>query len=107
MRCDMSRLCLQYVEGRTFLKQKKPIVMVGRSFKRGHVEDRMARLGEISPIGWLFSLGRFSKIAEVAQILGLLFIWKKLCIEFDKNGLGYMYFGRFFWQTHLVTLVGE
>jgi hypothetical protein len=45
-----------------------------------------------SPIGWLFI---FLKITEVAQFLDYFFSRKKLCINFDKNGLGYI-LGDFF-----------
>jgi hypothetical protein len=34
---------------------------------------RMARLGEFSPMGQLFTLGSFEKITETAQIIWLLF----------------------------------
>jgi hypothetical protein len=34
---------------------------------------RVARLGKFSPIGRLFTSGSFLKIAEIAQIIGLLF----------------------------------
>jgi hypothetical protein len=34
---------------------------------------RVTRFGEFSPNGRLLTLGRFSKISEVAQDLGLLF----------------------------------
>jgi hypothetical protein len=35
--------------------------------------SRVTRLGEISPIGRLFSLGSFMKMTEVVQIFMLLF----------------------------------
>jgi hypothetical protein len=37
----------------------------------------------------LFTLGSFSKIAEVTQIFVMLFPRFGLCINFDKNELGY------------------
>jgi hypothetical protein len=37
------------------------------------VKGSVTRLGEFSPIGWLFTLGSFTKITELAQISGLLF----------------------------------
>jgi hypothetical protein len=42
------------------------------------VVSRVARLGEFSPIGSLFTLGNFVKIAEVAPIIGLLFYTVKV-----------------------------
>jgi hypothetical protein len=38
--------------------------------------DRVTRLGEFSPIGWLLTLGNF---LEVAQIFWVLFPRKKWC----------------------------
>jgi hypothetical protein len=67
------------------------------------VTFRVTRLVEFSPIGRLFSLGRFLKIAEVALILGHFFPRETSYVCFDKNGLGYT-LGDFFSQTHLVTL---
>jgi hypothetical protein len=40
-------------------------------------------------------LGRFLKITEAAQIVGLLFPRDKLCINFDKKSVG-LHFRRFF-----------
>jgi hypothetical protein len=54
----------------------------------------VTRLGEFSPIGRSLILGSFCKIAEVVRILGLLFPWYKLCINFYKKWVG-LYFGRF------------
>jgi hypothetical protein len=48
---------------------------------------RVGRLGAFSPLGRLFSLGSFSKIAEVAQIFGLpLFLGKGHSLISTKNG---------------------
>jgi hypothetical protein len=49
---------------------------------------RVTRLGEFSPIGWLFYFGNFLKITEVAQIFALDFPRYKLCIDFDKKWVG-------------------
>jgi hypothetical protein len=38
-----------------------------------HVENRVTRLGEFSPIGRLFTLGSFEKNKEIEQIIGLPF----------------------------------
>jgi hypothetical protein len=38
---------------------------------------RVTRLGEFSPVGWL-SLGKFLKITEEAQIVGLLISKEKV-----------------------------
>jgi hypothetical protein len=54
-------------------------------------------------IGRLFSLGRFLKIKK-KSFLGNYFPLLMLCIEFDKKWLG-LHFGRFFSQTHPVTLL--
>jgi hypothetical protein len=60
-----------------------------------NVGIRVTRSGEFSPFGRLFSLGRFSKITQLAQISGLLFSTVKI-INFDKkNGPGYI-LGDFF-----------
>jgi hypothetical protein len=61
-------------------------------------------LGKYSPIGQLFSLGKFLKIKEVAQIIGLLFYTDKLMYLFSHE-MVWLYLGRFFSQTHLVTLI--
>jgi hypothetical protein len=63
--------------------------------------NRVTRFGELSPIGTLFSLGRSLKIAEVVQIFGPLFSTDS--VYFDKIRVGAQ-FGRFFAQTHPVTL---
>jgi hypothetical protein len=59
-------------------------------------------LGEFSTIGWLFTLGSFVKITEVANIIGLLFPTLKLCINFQK--MDWATFWATFSQTRLVTL---
>jgi hypothetical protein len=63
----------------------------------------VTRLVEFSPNGWLFTLVRVFWIAEVAHILGLLFQSWRLWIDFEKKCV-VLNFGRFFSQTHLVTL---
>jgi hypothetical protein len=53
-------------------------------------------LDEFSPTGQFFSLCSFLKVTEVAHIFGARsFHGKKFCIDFDKNGLGYI-LGDFF-----------
>jgi hypothetical protein len=53
-------------------------------------KNRMTRLGELSPIGGLYTFGQFFwKLQKVAQVSGLLFQRLRLCINFDKKlGLG-------------------
>jgi hypothetical protein len=60
--------------------------------------NRVTRLGEFSPIGWLFSLGSLSKITELAQILGQLFsnvpvmylFWQQMGLgDFSTNFSGH------------------
>jgi hypothetical protein len=49
----------------------------------------VTRLGEFSPTGQLFALGRLFLMTEAAKIFGQLYsTGKKLCIIFDKNDLG-------------------
>jgi hypothetical protein len=45
-------------------------------------------LGEFSPVGRLFSMGSF--LLQNQPVLGIFFPRKKLCINSDKNGLGYI-----------------
>jgi hypothetical protein len=60
---------------------------------------RVTRLDDFSPFGWLFTLCEvFSKITEV-RLKSSMYI----CINFHKNGLGYI-LGNFS-QPHLVTLM--
>jgi hypothetical protein len=61
-------------------------------------------LGEFSPIGWLFTLGSFLKMTEVAQIFGLLFpnVSATYVLILTESGLGNSWAS--FSQTHLVTL---
>jgi hypothetical protein len=60
-------------------------------------------LGEFSPIGWLFTLGSFLKMTEVAQNNGLHYVpvmyllWQKM---------GWATFWATCSQTRLVTLTG-
>jgi hypothetical protein len=53
------------------------------------VAGRATRLGEFSPIGSLFTLCNCLEITEVAYILVNLVPQLRLCINFDKNGLGH------------------
>jgi hypothetical protein len=50
----------------------------------------VTRLGEFSPIGWLFTLGSFLKMTQVADILGNFSPRLRLWNNFVKNGLGYI-----------------
>jgi hypothetical protein len=63
------------------------------------------RLGEFSPIGYLFTLGSFLTNTEVTQIFRLLLstVQSTYASNFDKNWVG-LHFMPFFSQTHLVTL---
>jgi hypothetical protein len=65
----------------------------------------VTRLGEISPIWWLFSSGSFLKIIQVAQIY-VRFLFKRFSPVFiaTKKRVG-LHFGRLSLQTHLVTLI--
>jgi hypothetical protein len=45
--------------------------------------NRVTRLGEFSPIGRLFTLSSFLFYKNIA-------ICMNVCINFDKNGLGYI-----------------
>jgi hypothetical protein len=67
-------------------------------------KENVTRSGEFSPFGRLFSLGRLSKITQLAQISGLLFSTVKI-INFDKK-MGWATSWAIFSQTHLVILVG-
>jgi hypothetical protein len=64
---------------------------------------RATRLGELSPFGWQFTMGSFSKFAKVFHTFGLLFPWLRLRISFVKKLLGYILDD--FAQTYLVTLL--
>jgi hypothetical protein len=57
---------------------------------------RVTRLGEFSPIGGLFTLGSLCENGKNQDYY--------VGINFDKKRIG-PHFGRFFYQTHLVTLV--
>jgi hypothetical protein len=61
-------------------------------------------LGELSPIGRLFSLGYFLNIAEVAQICKLRLSSEK-ATNYTRPKLALATFWAIFSQTHLVTLV--
>jgi hypothetical protein len=55
----------------------------------------VTRLGESSPLGWLFTLDNFLIMTKVALIVGLFFSQKQLNDNFDKMRVG-LHFGRFF-----------
>jgi hypothetical protein len=58
----------------------------------------VTRLGEFSPIGWLFTWVMFLKLAlteVIEQIFGVLFSWKTWYIHFDKKWVG-LHIGRSF-----------
>jgi hypothetical protein len=68
---------------------------------------RVTTLGEFSPIGQLITWTSFSKITEAIirsspNSRGHFFPRKNLCINFNNK---WLHFGRFFSQTHLVTLL--
>jgi hypothetical protein len=57
---------------------------------------RVTRLGEFSPIGWLFSLGTmYFKNIEAAQILRHFFLRKSNALLYIINVSSYVNFGRF------------
>jgi hypothetical protein len=56
------------------------------------VVNRVTRLDEFMPIGRLFTLGRFLKIADVDHILGCFFPRLRSRMGFDQNGFG-LHFG--------------
>jgi hypothetical protein len=57
--------------------------------------NRVTRLGEFYPIGWLFTLGSYFVIAEVAHKFGVLVTRLRVWINFDKKCV-WLHFGRFF-----------
>jgi hypothetical protein len=63
--------------------------------------NRVTRLGEFSPIGYLFSLGGFLKITEIAQIL---VHGTSYALILTKT-TGWATLWAMFSQAHLVTLV--
>jgi hypothetical protein len=64
---------------------------------------RLTKLGEFSPFGLLLAFRTFSKITKVAKFLGNFFPLWQCCINLNKIWV-MLNFGRFFSQTHLVTL---
>jgi hypothetical protein len=62
--------------------------------------DRVTRLGELSPIGRLFTLGSFLKVTGVTQISGNYF--PQYCLNIDKEWVELI-----FSQTHLITLSAD
>jgi hypothetical protein len=60
-------------------------------------ETRVTRLGDVSHTWRVFTLGSFLKIIYLSStnLWVTFFHGKKLCINFDKNGLGYI-LGDFF-----------
>jgi hypothetical protein len=65
--------------------------------------SRVTRLGEFSPLGRLFSMGSFSSNRS-NPIFGPIFHHgKKSFIKVDEKCAG-LHFGRYFLQTHPVTL---
>jgi hypothetical protein len=57
--------------------------------------SRVTRLGGFSPIGWLFNSGSFWQLQKQPTFFDYFFSPLRLCISFDKNGLGYV-LGDFF-----------
>jgi hypothetical protein len=75
------------------------------SFTWGELECRVTRLGEFSPVGWLFSLGSFCENYRCTpKIIGLPFPWFKLCSHFPQKTDKATFWATFS-QTHLVTLL--
>jgi hypothetical protein len=58
--------------------------------------NRVTRLGEFSPNGWLFTLGCFLKISEVAHIFGFLFSTVKVIYALILT--------KMYWATFLAIL---
>jgi hypothetical protein len=51
--------------------------------------NRVTKLGEFSPIGWLLILGSFLKITEIAQVVvATYFRCKSFVLVLRKDGLG-------------------
>jgi hypothetical protein len=67
-------------------------------------ESRVTRLDDVTPIGRLFTLGKF-KITEVAHIFGVLFPREKLFIFFYKC-VG-THFGPFFTNSSGHPIIGR
>jgi hypothetical protein len=65
---------------------------------------RVTRLGEFSPFGRLFTLGRFLKVARVAQIVWEFLSTAQVMHTFLQE-MGWATFWAIFSQTHLVTLL--
>jgi hypothetical protein len=61
-------------------------------------------LGEFSPVGRLFTLGRFLKITYVAQIVGQ-YLSTAQVTQTSLEEMGWAAFWVTFSQTHLVTLI--
>jgi hypothetical protein len=70
------------------------------------MDDRVTRLGEFLPIGWLFTLGGFLKITEVAQMHVLVVPNLSVTYLFWQK-MGWATFWATFSQTHLVTLMDD
>jgi hypothetical protein len=64
---------------------------------------RVTRLSEFSPTGWLFTLGSFLKITNVAEMLGYFFPQLRWCITFVKN---WIKLPQTFWAIFSQTLQG-
>jgi hypothetical protein len=58
--------------------------------------DRVTRLGEFSPIRRLFTLGRFSKMTEVAQIIGEYIFDGLSCLLILAKKSVWLHYGQFF-----------
>jgi hypothetical protein len=77
-------------------KWAKMFWRIARLLNAGWPVDRVTRLGEFSPFGWLFTLGSFSKISKVTQILGATFVHSTSCVLiFGKTWVG-VHFVQFF-----------
>jgi hypothetical protein len=66
----------------------------------------VTRLGESSPIGWLFALISFMKMTEVERIFGY-FLSKVQVMYCNWQKKGWTTLWAIFSQTHLVALCGN
>jgi hypothetical protein len=83
-----------------FLKSIRPFFCPSRVNSSWDQGDQIGRIFAFWAIAW-----SLLKIRTVAHIIRLLLPRQKCCISFGKKWIG-LTFGRFFSQTHLVTLAG-
>jgi hypothetical protein len=65
--------------------------------------DEGDQIGEFSPLGQLFSLGKIFKITQVYRTFWATFSHTEMLAKYGFGNI----FGRFFSQTHLVTLAAS